>query len=37
MKLTPRLALASVGGTVVFLGLAALGWGGFAAFFSHSG
>jgi protein-S-isoprenylcysteine O-methyltransferase Ste14 len=36
MKLTPRLALASVGGTVVFLGLAVLGWGGFAAFFSHS-
>jgi len=36
MKLTPRLALASVGGTVVFLGLAVLGGGGFAAFFSHS-
>jgi protein-S-isoprenylcysteine O-methyltransferase Ste14 len=34
MTLTARLALALVA-TVVFLGLAILGWGGFAAFFSH--
>ncbi len=32
--LTARLALI-VGGTAAYLGLAVLGWGGFAAFFSH--
>jgi protein-S-isoprenylcysteine O-methyltransferase Ste14 len=31
----PRLAFVTVAGTLVFLGLAVLGWGGFAAFFSH--
>jgi len=31
----PRLAFVSVVGTVAFLGLAVLGWGGFAVFFSH--
>ena len=36
VKLTPRLALISVGGILAFLGLAVLGWGGLAAFFSHS-
>jgi protein-S-isoprenylcysteine O-methyltransferase Ste14 len=35
MALTPRLAFVSVGGTLAFLGLAVLGWGGFAAFFSQ--
>ena len=34
MTLTARLILA-VGGTVAFLGLAILGWGGFEPFFSH--
>ena len=32
---TPRLAFISMVGTVAYLGLAVLGWGGFAAFFSH--
>ena len=32
---TPTLALISVVATCVYLGLAVLGWGGFAAFFSH--
>ena len=32
---TPRLALVSVGGTLMFLGLAVLGCGGVPAFFSH--
>jgi protein-S-isoprenylcysteine O-methyltransferase Ste14 len=31
----PALALASAGGVVAFLGLAILGWGGFAAFFAN--
>jgi len=31
----PTLALASVGGVLVFLGLAILGWGGFDAFFAN--
>jgi protein-S-isoprenylcysteine O-methyltransferase Ste14 len=31
----PRLVLAAVAGTAGYLGLAILGWGGFAAFFSH--
>jgi protein-S-isoprenylcysteine O-methyltransferase Ste14 len=35
MMVTPRLALVSIVGTLAFLGLAILGWGGFAAFFSH--
>lgn len=32
---SPKLALAAVLGTVVYLGLAVLGWGGLAAFFAH--
>ena len=35
MTPTPKLAFASVSGIAVYLGLAVLGWGGFAAFFSH--
>jgi hypothetical protein len=35
MTPTPRLAVVSIVGTFAFLGLAMLGWGGFAAFFSH--
>jgi len=35
MMPTPKLAFASVSGIAVYLGLAVLGWGGFAAFFSH--
>jgi protein-S-isoprenylcysteine O-methyltransferase Ste14 len=35
MMATPKLAFATVAGIVVYLGLAVLGWGGFAAFFSH--
>jgi protein-S-isoprenylcysteine O-methyltransferase Ste14 len=35
MKITPGLAFMNIAGTLVFLGLAILGWGGFAAFFSH--
>jgi protein-S-isoprenylcysteine O-methyltransferase Ste14 len=35
MMVTPKLAFATVAGIVVYLGLAVLGWGGFAAFFSH--
>jgi protein-S-isoprenylcysteine O-methyltransferase Ste14 len=35
MMPTPKLAFATVAGIVVYLGLAVLGWGGFAAFFSH--
>ncbi len=35
MKLTSRMILANAVATVVYLGLAVLGWGGFAAFFSH--
>ncbi|MGO9060855.1 MAG: methyltransferase family protein [Candidatus Binataceae bacterium] len=35
MTLTPRLAVLTVVGTLAYLGLAVLGWGGFAAFFSH--
>jgi protein-S-isoprenylcysteine O-methyltransferase Ste14 len=34
MTLTARIAL-TLGATVVYLGLAILGWGSFAAFFSH--
>ena len=32
---TPRLAFINVVGTLAYLGLAVLGWGGFVAFFSH--
>jgi len=32
---SPKLALAAVLGTAAYLGLAVLGWGGFAAFFAH--
>ena len=32
---TPRLALITIVATLAYLGLAVLGWGGFAAFFSH--
>ena len=32
---TPRLALFTIAGVLVNLGLAVLGWGGFDAFFSH--
>lgn len=35
MKITPRLAFLSLATTLAYLGLAVLGWGGFAAFFSH--
>ncbi len=35
MITTPRLMLITIIGTLVYLGLAILGWGGFAAFFSH--
>ena len=33
---TPRLALITIVATLAYLGLAILGWGRFAAFFSHS-
>lgn len=32
---TPRLAVFAIAGTLAYLGLAILGWGGFAGFFSH--
>lgn len=32
---SPKLALAALLGTAAYLGLAVLGWGGFAAFFAH--
>jgi protein-S-isoprenylcysteine O-methyltransferase Ste14 len=35
MTPTPTLVLVSIVGTLAYLGLAVLGWGGFAAFFSH--
>jgi protein-S-isoprenylcysteine O-methyltransferase Ste14 len=35
MTPTRRLAFFSIVGTLAYLGLAILGWGGFAAFFSH--
>jgi protein-S-isoprenylcysteine O-methyltransferase Ste14 len=35
MTPTPRLALLTTFATLAYLGLAILGWGGFAAFFSH--
>jgi hypothetical protein len=36
MMTTLRLAMITIVGTLAYLGLAVLGWGGFAAFFSHS-
>ena len=35
MRPTPKLVLISALATLAYLGLAILGWGGFAAFFSH--
>jgi protein-S-isoprenylcysteine O-methyltransferase Ste14 len=35
MTVSPRMALLAINGSVVYLGLAILGWGGFAPFFSH--
>jgi protein-S-isoprenylcysteine O-methyltransferase Ste14 len=35
MTPSPKLVFIAITGTVVYLGLAVLGWGGFAAFFSH--
>jgi protein-S-isoprenylcysteine O-methyltransferase Ste14 len=35
MTPTPRIAFIAVVGTLAYLGLAILGWGSFAAFFSH--
>src|SRR5882724_10617678 len=35
MTPTPRLAVIAVVATLAYLGLAILGWGGFAAFFAH--
>jgi protein-S-isoprenylcysteine O-methyltransferase Ste14 len=35
MTPSPKLVFITITGTVVYLGLAVLGWGGFAAFFSH--
>ncbi len=35
MRPAPRLVIFSILGTLAYLGLAILGWGGFAAFFSH--
>jgi hypothetical protein len=36
MTPTPRLASITITATLTYLGLAILGWCGFAAFFSHS-
>ncbi|MPZ39950.1 MAG: isoprenylcysteine carboxylmethyltransferase family protein [Rhizobiales bacterium] len=35
MTTTPKLAALAIAGTLGYLALAVLGWGGFAAFFSH--
>ena len=35
MTTSPKLLIVSVLGTLAYLGLAILGWGGFAAFFAH--
>src|SRR5262245_57042752 len=35
MTPTPKLAGVTIVGTLAYLGLAVLGWGGFSAFFSH--
>ena len=35
MTAAPRLATVTIVGTLTYLSLAILGWGGFAAFFSH--
>ena len=34
MRPAPRLVIFTILGTLAYLGLAILGWGGFAAFFS---
>ena len=36
MTPAPRLAFFTIVGTIAYIGLAIYGWGGFAAFFSHS-
>jgi hypothetical protein len=36
MASTPRLVFVIIVGTLAYFGLAVLGWGGFAAFFSHT-
>ncbi len=35
MQITPRVAILAVAGTVAYVGLAILGWGGVAAFVAH--
>jgi len=35
MAVTPRLAILTIVASLAYLGLAILGWGGFAAFFAH--
>jgi hypothetical protein len=35
MTVTPRMAAFTLVGTLAYFGLAILGWGGLAAFFSH--
>src|SRR5262249_42664681 len=35
MTVTPRMALLAIVGTLAYVGLAVLGWGGLAAFFNH--
>ncbi|MGH8611790.1 MAG: hypothetical protein ACREYF_07040 [Gammaproteobacteria bacterium] len=35
MTATPRLAFIIIAATLAYLGLAVLGWGGFAVFFAH--
>jgi protein-S-isoprenylcysteine O-methyltransferase Ste14 len=35
MTVTPRLAVVTIVGTLAYLGLAILGWGGFGAFFAQ--
>ena len=36
MTPTPKLVVFTIVGCLAYLGLAILGWGGFAAFFSHA-
>jgi hypothetical protein len=35
MMIIPRIAFITIIATLAYLGLAILGWGGFAAFFFH--
>ena len=35
MQITPKVAILAVAGTVAYVGLAILGWGGVAAFVAH--